>query len=170
MIRQNLNSANSTYISIEDETDRLMNYLSLEKLRLDDKFDFQIMVAPDILTDEVLIPSMIIQPFVENAVWHGISPMNEKGKIIISFKRETEDTLMISIEDNGVGMKQSSQYFSKNNHISIGMETTQKRLNLICKQQKLKFELEFSEVLPGNPSPGTRISFIIPVKCDNDFS
>jgi outer membrane protein assembly factor BamB len=168
LIRQNLNSANSAFISIEDETDRLMNYLSLEKLRLDDKFEFHIKVDPELHADELLIPSMVIQPFVENAVWHGISPMNGKGHISISINRETEKYLLVTVEDNGIGIKQSGQYFTKHDHISIGMETTQKRLNLICKQHKLKFEIQFSEVLPGQSSPGTRVSFKIPFKDNPD--
>jgi LytS/YehU family sensor histidine kinase len=170
LIRQNLNSANSAFISIEDETDRLMNYLSLEKLRLDDKFDFNIKVDPELHTDEVLIPSMVIQPFVENAVWHGISPMNEKGRINISINRGSEKSLLVTVEDNGIGMKQSGQYFTKHDHISIGMETTQKRLNLICKQHKLKFEIQFSEFLPGQSSPGTRVCFKIPYKDNPDLT
>jgi outer membrane protein assembly factor BamB len=170
LIRQNLNSANTPFISIEDETDRLMNYLSLEKLRLDDKFDFHIDVDPELPSDEVLIPSMVIQPFVENAVWHGISPMNEKGLISISIRMETEISLIVAVEDNGIGMKQSQQYFTKSDHISIGMETTQKRLNLICKQHKLKFEIQFSEAFPGQTLPGTRVSFKIPFKFSADFS
>ena len=113
LIRQNLNSANSAFISIEDETDRLMNYLSLEKLRLDDKFDFHIQVDPELHADEILIPSMVIQPFVENSVWHGISPMNEKGRISISINRESEKSLLVTVEDNGIGIKQSGQYFTK---------------------------------------------------------
>lgn len=170
LIRQNLNSANSPFISIEDETDRLMNYLSLEKLRLDDKFEFNIDVDPELQTDEVLIPSMVIQPFVENAVWHGISPMNEKGQIHISIRMESEESLIVSVEDNGIGMKQSQQYFTKSDHISIGMETTQKRLKLICKQNKLQFEIQFSEVLTGQAMPGTRVSFKIPFKYSIDLS
>jgi hypothetical protein len=170
LIRQNLNSANSAFISIEDETDRLMNYLSLEKLRLDDKFDFSIKVDPELHADEILIPSMVIQPFVENAVWHGISPMNEKGRINISINRESEKCLIVTIEDNGIGMKQSGQYFTKHDHISIGMETTQKRLNLICKQHKLKFEIQFSEVIPGQLSPGTKVTFKIPFKDNPDLN
>jgi outer membrane protein assembly factor BamB len=170
LIRQNLNSANTPFISIEDETDRLMNYLSLEKLRLDDKFEFRIEVDPDLHSDEVVIPSLVIQPFVENAVWHGISPMNQRGQINISIRMETEKSLVVSVEDNGIGMKQSQQYFTKADHISIGMETTQKRLNLICKLHKLQFEIQFSEVHPGNANPGTRVSFIIPYRYNSDIS
>jgi len=164
LIRQNLNSANTPFILLEDETDRLMNYLSLERLRLDNKFDFRISIDPDIHSDEALIPSMVIQPFVENAVWHGISPMNDKGLISIQVKRESEKLLIVEVEDNGIGMKQSSQYFRKADHISIGMETTQKRLSLICRQQKLRFNIEFGEVDAGSTFPGTRVSFNIPFR------
>lgn len=162
LIRQNLNSANSAFISIEDETDRLMNYLSLEKLRLDDKFDFRITVDDTLHTDEVMIPSMVIQPFVENAVWHGISPMNQKGKITISLIRQSQSSLLVTIEDNGIGMGQSSRYFSRPDHVSMGMETTRKRLSLICRQHKLKFEISHSEVRPDDALPGTIVKFNIP--------
>jgi two-component sensor histidine kinase len=170
LIRQNLNSANAAYINLEDETDRLMNYLSLEKLRLDDKFEFEIVIDPDIEVDEVFIPSMIIQPFVENAVWHGISPSNETGHIKILFKTGTGHSLMVMVEDNGIGIRQSKQYFSTNSHISIGMETTQKRLQLLCKQHRHKSEIQFEEVFPGKPNPGTRVIFTIPFKADQEMA
>ena len=170
LIRQNLNSANSAFISLEDETDRLMNYLSLEKLRLDDKFEFSINIDPQLKIDEVFIPTMIIQPFVENAVWHGISPLDMKGHIAILFNQQSDKSLMVSIEDNGIGIKQSKQYLSANSHISIGMEATQKRLQLLCRQHHRKFDIRFEEVFPGKPNPGTRIRFVIPFREDPEIS
>lgn len=168
LIRQNLNSANAPLISLEDETDRLMNYLSLERLRLDDRFDFRIIIDEKLHSDEVMIPSMVIQPFVENAVWHGVSPMNENGQIAISVKRESDKTLRVCVEDNGIGMKQSSRYFAKADHISIGMETTQKRLKLICRQHGMTFEIRFDEATPGAEFSGTRVSFNLPYSSDSE--
>jgi sensor histidine kinase YesM len=137
---------------------------------MDDKFDFEISIEPHIEIDDVFIPSMLIQPFVENAVWHGISPLNEKGHIKISFLKNSEKSLMVSIEDNGIGIKQSKLYFSTNSHISMGMETTKKRLQLLCKQHRHKFDIQFDEVKPGTINPGTRVSFMIPFRPETDNS
>lgn len=168
LIRQNLNAANSTSISLEDETDRLMNYLSLEKFRLDDKFEFELHIDEGLNADEVHIPSMIIQPFVENAVWHGISPLDGKGRISIRFDRKSDSTLRVTIEDNGIGIKKSLGFSSNNGHISLGMETTVKRLKIICKQNRMDFNVETEEIFPGRENPGTRISFCIPYTTDNE--
>ena len=77
---------------------------------MEDKFDYEINVAENLETDEVQIPSMIIQPFVENAIWHGIAFSWEKGKIIITFSMQNDKSLSVIVEDNGIGMKRSETF------------------------------------------------------------
>lgn len=164
LIRQNLSAINSALINLEEETDRLKNYMDLEKLRMEDKFDYTIEFDKDVDEDEVLIPSMIIQPFVENAIWHGISTLKGRGMIRISFAMQSPKAIKISIEDNGVGIKQAGAYSSSGeNHLHMGMAMTQKRLEIIGKRMNIQTSVTISETSPGSLNPGTRVVLLVPV-------
>ncbi|MCX6287715.1 MAG: histidine kinase, partial [Bacteroidetes bacterium] len=102
LIRQNLNAINAASINLDEEIDRLKNYLDLEKLRMEDKFEYNIEVDENVEADEIQIPSMIIQPFVENAIWHGIATIQEKGQINVKFRMQDEKSLAVTVEDNGI--------------------------------------------------------------------
>ena len=131
---------------------------------MEDKFDYRIEVADNVDADEIQIPSMIIQPFVENAIWHGISFLKEKGQIIIRFMKKDDKSLDVIIEDNGIGMKRSETFSAKqekNRH--LGMELTRKRLEILGKKFSVATSLKFSELFPGNPNPGTRVEMVVPV-------
>ncbi|MBK6965173.1 MAG: histidine kinase [Bacteroidales bacterium] len=164
LIRQNLNAINSALINLEEETDRLKNYMDLEKLRMEDKFDYSIEFDKDVEEDEAMIPSMIIQPFVENAIWHGISTLKGRGMIRISFAMQTPKALKISIEDNGVGTKQAGAYSSRGeNHLHMGMAMTTKRLEIIGKRMNIPTSVTISETSPESLNPGTRVVILVPV-------
>ncbi|MHC1777165.1 MAG: histidine kinase [Lentimicrobium sp.] len=164
LIRQNLSAINSAMINLEEETDRLKNYIDLEKLRMEDKFDYSIEFEKDVEEDEVLIPSMIIQPFVENAIWHGISTLKERGMIRISFAMDSPKAIRIIIEDNGVGIKQAGAYSSHSeNHLHMGMSMTQKRLEILGKRMNIQTSVTISESSPESPNPGTRVVLVVPV-------
>ncbi|MCX6270626.1 MAG: histidine kinase [Bacteroidetes bacterium] len=164
LIRQNLTAINSAVIILEDEIDRLKNYLDLERLRMENKFDYTIIVDETVEEDEVLIPSMIIQPFVENSIWHGISGIEEMGQIDIFFSMSSENALRITIEDNGVGIIKSKTYVPNDkDHLHIGIEMTRKRLEIIGRRLFVKTSVSYSEQSPGIPNPGTRVDLIVPV-------
>lgn len=163
LIRQNLNAINSNMTDLEEEIDRLKNYLDLERLRLDYKFDYKIEFEEGFDEEDLLIPSMIIQPFVENAVWHGIAPIAGKGTIGISFGSQTGNRIKIAIEDNGVGVKTTGNQFSKSEqHLHLGVEITRKRLEILGKKLGIKTSIQYFEIAPGNPNPGTRVILIVP--------
>lgn len=164
LIRQNLNSINASSINLEEEIDRLKNYLDLEKLRMENKFEYNIEVAENVDADELQIPSMIIQPFVENAIWHGIAFLQEKGQIIIKFHMQDDKSLAVIVEDNGIGMKRSETISAKSEkHFHLGMEMTRKRLEILSKKFSVKTRLTFSEIFPGKLNPGTRVEMVVPV-------
>lgn len=136
LIRKNLDSASAegNRISLEEELTRLRLYLSLEAMRFKDRFDYTIDVR-DVDTESVMIPSMIMQPFVENSIIHGILPNEDKKGIIkISVKMEG-DYLKMEITDNGIGVRQSlaGKIGIEGDHRSQGMEITSKRIELIQK-------------------------------------
>ena len=107
LIRQNINASNSNMINLEEEVDRLKNYLDLERMRMENKFEFRIEIDESIDAEEALIPSMLIQPFVENSIWHGLTHVEKNGKIVISFLLNDEKSMKIVVEDNGIGMKKA---------------------------------------------------------------
>lgn len=119
-------------VTVEKELQLLKLYLDLEQLRFGTKLSYTIEIDEKIDTLEIRIPSMIVQPFVENAMLHGIMHLDNAGKIDIRFLLNT-DWLQITIEDNGIGRFKSALYKSENNepHHSIGIKVATKRLQAL---------------------------------------
>lgn len=125
LMRDILEKTGRTKIQVYEEMDFIEAYLSLEKRRLGDKFDYEILLSDEIRNGDYNIPSFIVQPLVENALLHGILPKNERGKIVVKVETLSNTSLEISVKDNGVG------YYSgkKNpNHKSKAMELIKNRL------------------------------------------
>lgn len=145
LIRKNLDSSseNNNLITLAQEIDRIQLYLSLEAMRFKDKFDYSI-ETNDVDLDSITIPSMIIQPFVENSIIHGVlSNEEKKGQISIRIRLEDE-VLTIEIEDNGIGIDNSlaSKVGFEGDHKSQGMEITLKRIDLLKKVSNQNLELK----------------------------
>lgn len=163
LIRQNLNAIDTSMINLEEEVDRIKNYLNLERLRLEDKFEYTIEIDDSIESEDILIPSMIIQPFVENAIWHGIANLEDKGTISISFSLKNIKSLLIVIRDSGIGISRAEKYSSrKDDHLNRGMNITRKRLHLLSIKYDIGTGIEVSEIHPEAPYPGTQIEIIVP--------
>ena len=170
LIRQNLSAINTGMTGLDEEIDRLRNYLDLEKLRMENRFDYRITVGVGIEEDEIRIPSMILQPIVENAIWHGISEIEEKGMIVIVFNYHTENSLRVKISDNGVGYRKTAAYAAgKSKHVHLGMELTRKRLQILGSKMHVNTSVEISEATPGNPNPGTLVTLIMPFSYGDDL-
>jgi len=170
LIRKNLDSATSpdNIISLEDEVERIQLYLSLEAMRFKDRFEYVIDVK-NVDTESVFIPAMIMQPFIENSIIHGILPDDtRKGKIEIVIEI-INGYLEISIEDNGVGVEHSMSNKNKSlgDHKSQGMEITSKRIELIQKISENDISLigPFEVRNKDGSIKGTKVLLKIP--CDN---
>lgn len=170
LIRKNLDSAtaNGNVISLEEELERLRLYLSLESMRFKDRFDYSIEVEKGIDTESIQIPAMMMQPFVENSIIHGILPNEEKkGQINIKISWENEQ-LIVSVQDNGIGVDQSMSRKPdmEGDHRSKGMEITSKRVELIQKISNENISLEGPfELRDENGSVnGTCVLLKIPLK------
>jgi len=163
LIRQNMNSLKSNYICIDDEVERLRNYIDLEKLRMNNRFEFEIIVDDKLDSYEVCIPSMAIQPFVENAIWHGISSLNAGGKIKVVFNSLTDQSIEVLVEDNGIGIKNSKPIEKSSRGLNMGMALTKKRLRIIGERYGVKSEIFTSSISADDEFPGTQIKIIIPI-------
>ena len=163
LMRMILDNSSRKRISLAEEMSFIERYLSLEQARLNGKFDF------DIKTDDLLdplqtfIPPLIVQPFLENAVWHGIQPMEGQGAIRITFSFE-KDVLCCRVEDNGIGIESSKRIKNGNLHQSKGMSITQERLELLKGRKYYQSDIHIEELKDENHNPaGTRVEFKVPV-------
>lgn len=132
LIRMIIEKASQSEIPLHEELTRLNYYLDLERERFKGKFDFFIDVAPDINTLDIKIPNMIIQPYAENSIIHGILPKHEHGTLYIRFKKENSSTLLIIIEDDGIGFNKAKEN-TKAGHKSLGTKTIENILELNTK-------------------------------------
>ncbi len=153
LIRKNLDSSEEgNIVTLEQELERLDLYLSLESMRFKDRFDYVITCDEDIDKETVVIPAMILQPFVENSIIHGILPNEEvKGMINVQIKKK-HDILEIIIRDNGIGIEKSRHIKAQidGDHKSQGMEITTKRIELLNRLSDKHFEIIGPRQLENN--------------------
>lgn len=155
LMRMVLTNSNKKLVSLADELELLKNYLELEQLRVDFKFDISTSENIDPETEE--IPGMLVQPFVENAVIHGITPKG-KGNIEIRFSKQ-ENVLVCEIIDDGVGIDTTGV----GNGNGMAMKLSEKRLNLLNSQLQTKLRLRVENRLMNEKTEGTKITLLIPV-------
>ncbi|WP_238640208.1 histidine kinase [Chryseobacterium elymi] len=132
LMRGVMENSTEDFIPLQQELDLLQNYLALEKTRFADKFDYEIKVDESLNMQSLKIPGMLVQPFLENAVWHGLRYRSEKGFLKLSFEKEDQH-LKINIEDNGIGIEESKK--QKTQHQKAregrGMKNTLERIQLL---------------------------------------
>jgi ligand-binding sensor domain-containing protein len=165
LIRKNLDSSQENITPLRDEMERLELYLKLEHMRFKDKFDYEIKIDPSIPLDLVKVPAMLLQPFLENSIWHGLLPKDSPGRVLVELVREDQALRMI-ITDNGIGIDNSlKSKTDTDSHISKGMEITQSRIELLRKMRGENVRLIGPEQIngPGGTVEGTRVEIIIPV-------
>jgi ligand-binding sensor domain-containing protein len=132
LIRMVLNNAKEKSVSLETELETLGVYIKLEQLRFSNKFDFVLEVDENVDQYNIHLPAMIIQPYIENAIWHGLMPLGNLRKGVLKLSiREDADTLIINVEDNGIGFAKSSLIKKTKEHKSIGMDLTEQRLGML---------------------------------------
>lgn len=165
LIRTILSNSKEKDISLADELQTMELYMNIENIRFSNKIRFETEVEEGIETNHVRIPSLILQPFLENAIWHGLSSKEGDKRLVLSVKRSGENQLTITIEDNGIGRKQSAEIKSRKtlNNKSIGIDLTTERLNNYYKNFEGGHSLEIIDLFDeeNNPS-GTRVVLYIP--------
>jgi two-component system LytT family sensor kinase len=163
LMRTVLNNSDKESISLEEELASLRIYLSLEHSRFEDKFDYEILVDPDIDIGEIHVPPMLIQPYLENAIWHGLRYKENKGFLKLELKQGVED-ITIVVEDNGIGREKSQAL--KTNHQkdskSTGIKNTKERMKLLNKLYKTTMKVEIIDLMEKGMSAGTKVLVSIP--------
>ncbi len=166
LVRNTLDNSEKQYISLTEELEYLQQYLAMEDLRFGEQFDYKITVDKNIISSDVKMPSMILQPFIENALRHGIRQLqNKKGQLKIDFIKENS-AIICTVEDNGIGRK-AAQLLKSSMHIayqSKGMELTHRRINLLNTNKENKIEYTIIDMQNENgEATGTKVIFNIPL-------
>lgn len=169
LIRKNLETAGSGFILLSEEINRLELYLDLEKLRFQERFSYEIITGNDIDSNAVMIPNMILQPFVENALWHGIINSGIKGLLTISFSFENVEidseickSLVIKVTDNGIGIIEARKH-KKADHISKGIQIIEERLRLLSEKMELPQPIMIEDLSnQNNNTHGTEVIISLP--------
>lgn len=164
LMRLTLEYSKESLIPIDKEIESLQNYLELEQLRFNDKFSFSITKDPNI-EDDVALPPLLIQPFIENAIIHGVIPKNDSGNISISFS-VSNSSLHCTIVDDGVGINQSRK--NKKNlvlaHKSMALGIIKKRLEMISEATTKEASIAIEEMENGDKITGTKIKLQLPLQ------
>ncbi|MEP2024662.1 MAG: tetratricopeptide repeat protein [Reichenbachiella sp.] len=143
LMRETLENSRKEFIPLEDELAMLTNFMDVHKMRLNDTFEYELHVSGDIDPEVDTIPPMFVQPFVENAIEHGISQAEGKGKIDLYFEKE-EEYISIVIKDNGGGYAQSNT--QGKDHISLSTIIIRERMEIFNKTLKRKIQLILADV------------------------
>ena len=164
LIRLILDNSRSETISIEKELETLKLYVLLEAARFDDRFKCDYKIDKDLNISSIMIPPMILQPFVENAIWHGLMQKEGEGNITIEIRKEDEEYLNISISDNGIGREKASELKSKSaTHKSHGLKVTSQRIEMMNKLNSSGAQVHVIDLHDEKgDAAGTRIELIIP--------
>jgi len=157
MIRKTLHYSEKTFMPIHEEIEYLSLYLNMEKLRLKDLFDYKICISEKV-NKNWIIPSLLVQPFVENAIKHGISSLTDRKGFIGIYFDHTDSTLSITIEDNGVGIGNQPESIAKAN--SFGVKLSQKRIETFKQLFETNIILKITD-LSEYKKQGTQIKLYI---------
>lgn len=157
LVRSILQHSSTNNISLTDELNWLKDYTRLQQLRFNDSFRYTIEIDEQLSPDNVLLPPMLIQPFIENAIEHGFSELNKPGELHVSYKK-SEKEVEIRISDNGKGFSREDLVRGKKEHESVAVQITEKRINLLNKKRKKAFKF----TIDSKPMEGTTVFFSIP--------
>ncbi len=160
LIRKNFEAAQRSFIRLEEELENIKIYLRLEQMRFSGRFTYSIQIDDNVDADSWMIPTMMMQPFLENALLHGIMPSAIKGEIIIAAK-EQDKNLILTITDNGIGLANSRALKDNPAHHSLGMELIEKRISALNRVSAHGISIHFSSAYNDGNNPGTKIILVI---------
>ncbi|MFT3935753.1 MAG: histidine kinase [Chitinophagaceae bacterium] len=166
LMRLVLENSKSDRITLQQEIETLQLYMEMEAMRFKEKLHYKIDIADNVDMDYIEIPPMLIQPYTENAIWHGLMPKEDGGSIILSFSCR-DNNLRIAVSDNGVGRARAAELKSKSAtaHKSFGMSITHERIELINQMYKTNIVVTVNDLHDAQGiAAGTEIIMDIPIE------
>ena len=165
LIRKILEASSQREITLAEELETIELYMNIENIRFSNEIDFKITVDEDLCPSNIKIPSLALQPFLENSLWHGLSPKEGRKMIHLNVKRKNDSHVSIEIEDNGVG--RGAAEANKENRVlkrkSVGIRITKERLANFSKDYQNKFDVDIVDLFDLDGSPkGTKVILDIP--------
>ena len=160
LIRKILNNSDDKFIRLQDELDTIDLYLQLESLRFNEAFQYSIDVSPAVSTDFVEVPALILQPYIENAIWHGLLHKEYGLKILRIDVNKIGNSIRIVIEDNGIGREEAQKIKtrSKSKNKSMGISINTQRINLLRELYGNNANIEIIDLKNSNgQSCGTQV-------------
>ena len=163
LVRNVLHTSSQSMVNLTDEIERLSDYLELESMRLNYSFKYKIDVQSVTNASKLYLPPLLIQPIIENAIWHGLSDIDYEGEVKITFK-EDKDILIVTVEDNGVGMNiddwvNNPMTYGKGN--SIGLDNIRQRIALLTRIKNKEYKISFKNQRL-QPIRGTVVTLVLP--------
>lgn len=162
LIRMVLNNSEAKTVTLQAELELLNLYIELEQLRFSHGFEYSLTVAEGVNVNDIEIPTMLIQPYVENAIWHGLMNLQGERRAMLKIDITMNSLLKIRIEDNGVGRKKAKAFRKDEKHQSKGIGLTQKRLQMINQSSKFKGSSVTMIDLPDDK--GTIVEILLSIK------
>ena len=164
LMRDVLENSEYDVISLSKEFSILKTYMELEVLRFNEKYKFEILIPEGILNAKIFIPPLLLQPIIENAIWHGLMPLEDREGFLLLKVDKTDYTVIITIEDNGIGRKKSAEIKAgKISHkTSKGIFMTKNRIDLFNQKHMEQIKIVTTDLIDNNQKPlGTRVEIII---------
>lgn len=151
LMRNMMETSNKDFISLTNELEQIKKYLDLEHLRFQDKFEYEIAIDEKLDMDAILVPNMLIQPHLENAIWHGLRYRETKGKLKVTFAEDNQ-LIKVLIEDDGIGVEKSKELKTQNQkvHESRGLNNVEERINLLNDLYHQQISYSISSGMDGN--------------------
>lgn len=162
LMRGMMENSNRDFITLGNEIEQLTKYLELEHMRFKDKFDYDISIDENLDTETTSIPNMIVQPHLENAIWHGLRYKETKGLLLLKFGLK-DGKVIVTVSDDGIGLTKSRELKTKNQlvHQSRGITNTQERMTLL--NDLYQKEILLSVVEKEAPQTGTIVEITFPL-------
>ncbi len=166
MMRRVLEYSQNNFITLHEELDLIKLYLKMEKLRFSNKFDTEIIVDPNIDIHMIRIPPMLLQPYLENSILHGLQLIKHKGLLSLKII-ERGEVMDLLVEDNGIGRDRARQIRKKQFHKSKGLKNIEKRIQLYNKLNDRPITINIEDLFDKENNPlGTRVSLEVPIHYD----
>jgi hypothetical protein len=161
LIRKSFEASQKYFITLEQEMENIKIYLRLEQMRFNGRFEYEVITGPEVDTDDWMIPTMVLQPFLENALLHGIMPSTIHGRVVIACNVQ-HNSLVITITDNGIGIANSRALNAKSTHKSLGMELIEKRIAALGRFCTPSISITILPACNDATNPGTTVTLVIP--------